>query len=364
MIVAELLHIIEQLYPLAFQESYDNSGSQVLFPDEEIKGVLLCLDITETILNEAIQHHCNLIISHHPALFKGVKNISPQTVKGRIIIKAVQHNVSLYAIHTNFDASVEGTNKILADLLQLKNTSILEPAQHQLKKLVTFVPVDHADKVREALFKVGAGKIGNYDSCSFNTEGYGTFKADKNCNPYVGEIGKVHSENETRVETIFPAYLQNMVVKTLIEHHPYEEVAYDVYLLENTYMQVGMGMVGYLHDPMSTSAFLQYIKRNIGSKVLRFNHSDKEIIQKVALCSGSGASFIQNAIKNNADAFITADLKYHDFTDCPSSMLLIDAGHFETEIHFVQKIFEIITKKNTNFAVRLSEYCSNPVNYF
>ena len=362
--VTELIKFIEQLYPLAFQETYDNSGSQVLFPDEEIKGVLLCLDVTEAVLAEAIKNNCNLIISHHPALFRSVKNISPQNIQGRIIIEAVQNNISLYAIHTNFDASIDGTNKILVDLLQLKNTEILEPVQHQLKKIVTFVPIDHAEKVREALFKAGAGKIGNYDSCSYNTEGYGTFRADEHCNPYVGEIGKVHCENETRVETIFPAYLQASIIKALIENHPYEEVAYDIYLLENSYSQVGIGMIGYLHDPMSKVAFLQYVKRCIGSIVLRFNQTNKEIIQKVAVCSGSGASFINTAIKNSADAFITADLKYHDFTDCPSGMLLIDAGHFETEIHFVQKIFEIITKKNTNFAVRLSENCSNPVNYF
>ncbi|HOU98414.1 MAG TPA: Nif3-like dinuclear metal center hexameric protein, partial [Bacteroidales bacterium] len=243
--VTELIKFIEQLYPLAFQESYDNSGSQVLFPDEEIKGVLLCLDVTEAVLAEAIKNNCNLIISHHPALFRGIKNISPRNIQGRIIIEAVQNNISLYAIHTNFDASIDGTNKILVDLLQLKNTEILEPVQHQLKKIVTFVPIDHAEKVREALFKAGAGKIGNYDSCSYNTEGYGTFRADEHCNPYVGEIGKVHCENETRVETIFPAYLQTSIIKALIENHPYEEVAYDIYLLENTYAQVGIGMIGY-----------------------------------------------------------------------------------------------------------------------
>lgn len=362
--VKELLSFIEQLYPLVFQESYDNSGSQISFSENEITGVLLCLDVTEAVIAEAIKNKCNLILSHHPILFKSVKSISSQTSKGKIIIEAIQNNISLYAIHTNFDASIDGTNKILADLLQLKNTEILDPIHHQLKKVVTYVPVEHVTKIRDALFMAGAGKIGNYDSCSYNIEGYGTFKANESCNPFVGNIGEVHIEKETRIETIFPAYLQNKIIKTLIENHPYEEVAYDIYLLENTYSRVGIGMIGYLQDPISSSAFLQFVKRSVGSKVLRYNKSEKDIIQKVALCSGSGASYIPIAIKNNADAFITADLKYHDFTDCPSNMLLIDAGHFETEIHFVKKIFEIITKKNTNFAVRLSEYCSNPVNYF
>ncbi|NSW46483.1 MAG: Nif3-like dinuclear metal center hexameric protein [Bacteroidales bacterium] len=362
--IKELIKSIEQLYPLAFQESYDNSGSQISFPENEINGILICLDITEQVIDEAIAKQCNLIISHHPLLFKTLKKINPETHQGRIVIKAIQNQVSIYAIHTNFDSSMQGTNRILADLLQLQNIEILEPVQHQLKKLVTYVPHDYAEIVRKALFDAGAGQIGNYDSCSYNVEGYGTFKANEGCNPYVGAINEEHHEPETRIETIFPAYLQNKIVSALLDTHPYEEVAYDIYMLENTYSQVGIGIIGYLLDPMSVLAFQQYVKQKIGCKVIRYNKSEKNIIQKVALCSGSGASYIQAAIKNNADAFITADLKYHDFTDCPSSLLLIDAGHFETEIHFVQKIFEIITKKNTNFAVRLSENCSNPVNYF
>jgi len=362
--IKELIKSIEQIYPLAFQESYDNSGNQISFPENDINGVLLCLDITEQVVDEAIAKQCNLIISHHPLLFKALKKITPDTYQGRIVIKAIQNQISIYAIHTNFDSSMQGTNRILADLLQLQNIQILEPVQHQLKKLVTYVPHDYVKKVRKALFDAGAGQIGNYDSCSFNVDGYGTFKANEGCNPHVGTINEEHHEPETRIETIFPAYLQNKIVNALLDNHPYEEVAYDIYLLENTYSQVGIGMIGYLLDPMSDYAFLQYIKQKIGSKVLRYNKSEKKIIQKVALCSGSGASYIQSAIKNNADAYITADLKYHDFTACPSNLLLIDAGHYETEIHFVQKIFEIITKKNTNFAVRLSENCSNPVNYF
>ncbi|MGQ9845930.1 MAG: Nif3-like dinuclear metal center hexameric protein [Bacteroidales bacterium] len=362
--VKEFIQFIEQIYPLAFQETYDNSGSQIFFPDEKIKGILVCLDITEKIVDEAIEKNCNLIISHHPLLFKALKNINSKTQQGRIIIKSIQHQISIYAIHTNFDLSMQGTNQILAHVLQLQNLKPLEPSEHQLKKLVTFVPHHHAENVRKALFDAGAGTIGNYDSCSYNVEGYGTFKANENCNPFVGEINKEHHEPETRIETIFPAYIQPKVIDALLKAHPYEEVAYDIYLLENTYNQVGIGMIGYLPDPMSITAFLQYVKQNIGTKVIRFNNTEKQIIQRVALCSGSGASYIQSALKNNADAYITSDLKYHDFTDCPSDMLLIDAGHFETEIQFVQKIFEIITKKNTNFAVHLSENCSNPVNYF
>jgi len=362
--VKELTHFIEQLYPLAFQESYDNSGNQIFFPNEEIKSALLCLDITEAIVDEAISKKCNLIISHHPLFFKALKKISDQNTQGKLIIKAIQNQISLYSAHTNFDASWEGTNRILCDLLKLENIEILDPVQHQLKKLVTFVPIEFVEKVRQAIFEAGAGVIGNYDSCSFNAEGYGTFKANENTNPFVGKAGELHQEPETRVETVFPSFLQGKIVNALLNAHPYEEVAYDIYLLENTYQRVGIGMVGYLHDPMKAGAFLSYVKDSLKCRVLKTNNSSKDIIQKVAICSGSGSSLIHSAIKNKADAFITADLKYHDFTECPSDMLLVDAGHFETEVHFVRKIFEIITKKNTNFAIHLSENCSNPVNYF
>lgn len=362
--VKELTQFIEQLYPLAFQESYDNSGSQIFFPNEEIKNILLCLDITEAVVDEATSKECNLIISHHPIFFKSLKEISDQNMQGRMIIKSIQNRISLYSVHTNFDASWEGTNRILCDLLKLENIEILSPVQHQLKKLVTFVPVEFVEKVRQAIFEAGAGVIGNYDSCSFNAEGYGTFRANKNTNPFVGKVGELHQEPELRIETVFPSFLQERIVDALLSAHPYEEVAYDIYLLENTYQKVGIGMVGYLHDPMSLSAFLAYIKDALKCRVLKTNNSSKDIIQKVSVCSGSGASFVNLAIKNKVDAFITADLKYHDFTECPSHILLVDAGHYETEIHFVRKMFEIITQKYTNFATYISENSFNLVNYF
>ncbi len=364
MIIKDFLSILEQKYPLAYQEPYDNSGSQILFIEKEIQGILLCLDITETVIDEAIKKNCNLIISHHPVFFKPINSIIAGNKKSNIIIKAIQHQISLYALHTNFDSSWEGSNRILADLLHLQNLEILDLSENKLKKLVTFVPNSHADKVRIALFEAGAGHIGNYDACSYNIEGFGTFRGNEESNPFVGEKGAIHKEPEIRVETIFPAYLESTIIQSLIDAHPYEEVAYDIYPLSNKHTHLGIGMIGYLSDPMSTDSFLWYVKEKLAASVLKYNHTSKKIIQKIAICSGSGHSLISKAIQRKADAYITSDLTYHHFTDSPSDILLIDAGHYETEIHFVKKIFEFITKKNTNFAVYLSENCLNPVNYF
>lgn len=362
--IKELIFELENLFPLAYQEHYDHSGSQIFFPQEEIKSVLITLDINEEVIDEAISKQCNLIISHHPIFFKPLHSIHQGNSLSNVIIKSIKNNISIYSIHTNFDSSWVGTNRILAELLELQNVTILSPSENQLKKIVTFVPHSHAEQVRLALFKAGAGNIGNYDSCSYNIQGFGTFRGNEEANPFVGEIGKIHEEPEIRIETIFPAYKENDIIQSLLKAHPYEEVAYDIYPLTNKNQRVGIGMVGFLKDPMSKDAFLWYVKERIKTKVIKYNHSTKNIIQKIAICSGSGASLINKAVQQQADAFITSDLTYHYFTDTPNKILLIDAGHFETEIHFIKKLFDIITKKNTNFAVHLSEYCINPVNYY
>lgn len=362
--ILELVKNLEKDFPLSHQESYDNSGFQISFPQHEITGLLLTLDIDKQTLDEAIEKKCNLIISHHPLLFKPIKNIRAQSVRGDIIIGAIQHEISLYSMHTNFDNSWNGTNRILADLFELQHVELIEPKKGLLKKLITYVPNEYADKVRNAIFIAGGGFIGNYDSCSYNSEGFGTFKANEACNPFVGEIGEVHHEPEVRIETIFPAHLQSTVIQALISSHPYEEVAYDIYPLDNEHNRVGLGMFGQLIDPMPVGVFLSYVKTTLSCQVLKTSKSSRQVIQKVAICSGSGASFIPLVASKQADAYITADTKYHDFTECPPDLLLIDAGHFETEVYFIKKLFDIIQKKNTNFAVHLSENCSNPVNYF
>jgi dinuclear metal center YbgI/SA1388 family protein len=361
--VKELISLIEKDYPLSFQESYDKSGGQIVFPESEITGVLITLDVREDIIKEAIEKNCNVVISHHPMFFKGINSIYETSETGKNAILAIQNNVSIYSMHTNFDNSWEGTNKILAEVLDLKNLEILSPFENALRKIVTFVPQSHVDVVREAIFKAGAGVIGNYDCCSYNVEGYGTFRANEDANPFVGEKGKIHKEPEVRIETIFPAYLESVVIESLLNAHPYEEVAYDIYPLINKHYRAGTGIIGYLSEPMSKDAFLWYVKDKIGTKVLKYNNCTKQLIQKIALCTGSGSTFVNKAIQKNADVYITADVSYHYFAD-NNNILIIDAGHFETEIFFVKKIFDYLTKKNYNFAVQLSENCVNPVNYF
>ncbi len=364
MTISEFIKSVEKDFPLAYQETYDNSGYQLSFSKNEITGILLTLDVNLSVINEAIQKKCNLIISHHPLFFKPVKTIQAHSAQGDIIIKAIQHEISLYSMHTCFDNSWNGTNRILADLFNLEKVKLIEPKKGLLKKLVTFVPVEYADKVRNAVFKVGAGYIGNYDSCSYNSTGFGTFKANENCQPFVGEVGELHQEKELRIETIFPSYLQSTIINALKAAHPYEEVAYDIYPLENEHPQIGTGMTGYLHKPMPQQDFLSFVKEKLSCTILRTSKCQKQLIHKVAVCSGSGSSLISLIHASQVDAYITADIKYHDFVDCPSDLLLIDAGHYETEILFSKKILNIIQKKNCTFAVHLSENSINPVNYY
>lgn len=360
--IKELIQSLIDEFPIAYQESYDNSGGQIVFNNEEITGVLLCLDVNNDIVTEAIEKKCNLIISHHPIFFKPIKKISDDY--DGFIISAIQHKISILSLHTNFDVSENGTNNILADVLKLENTVILSTIPDKLRKLVTFVPHDYVDKVRIALSEAGAGVIGNYDVCSYNVQGYGTFRANEKAIPFVGEKGEIHKEPETRIEMIFPQHLETRIIEALLKVHPYEEVAYDIYKLENKHPQVGLGRVGYLANPMTTEAFLYYVKEQLKCNVLRYNNTTKQIIQKVAICSGAGISLINEAISANVDAFVTADLKYHDFASAPSSLLLVDAGHYETEIFFMKKMFDVISKKNTKFAINFSEKTKNPINYF
>ncbi len=316
--IKEIIASLEKDFPLPYQESYDNSGSQIVFAEEPVQGVLVCLDVNERVIHEAIEKKCNLIISHHPLFFKPLFSIQSGNKNGNIIIHAIQNKLSIYSLHTNFDSSWEGTNRILATLLNLQHVEILDASENRLKKLVTFVPQSHADKVREALFEAGAGYIGNYDSCSYNTEGFGTFRGNEETNPFVGEKGVVHKEPEIRIETIFPSHVEHQLIQSLLAAHPYEEVAYDIYPLANKHPRVGIGMIGYLPDPMSQEAFLWYVKEKIGTSLLKYNQSSKNIIQKVAVCSGGGHSLIHKAIQKKADAFVTADLTYHHYTDTPS----------------------------------------------
>ncbi|MEO6166885.1 MAG: Nif3-like dinuclear metal center hexameric protein [Chitinophagales bacterium] len=360
----EITKALETFAPLPLQENYDNAGLLAGSHDQEISSALLCLDVTEAVLDEAIANGCNLVIAHHPVIFFGLKKITGSNSVERILLKAIRNDIAIYAAHTNLDNVKEGVNAKIAGRLELQNTAVLSPKGDHLMKLFTFAPIDQAERVRQALFDAGAGAIGNYDECSFNSDGTGTFRGNEFSNAYVGEKGKRHAEAETKIEVIFPYWLRNRIIAALQKSHPYEEVAYDVIALKNSWNQAGAGLVGNLAAPMETTSFLQYLKEKMQVTVIRHTRLHKKTISKVAVCGGAGSFLLNNAIESRADIFITADFKYHQFFDADNAILIADIGHFESE-QFTPEIFaEVLRQKFPTFAVRFTSVNTNPINYF
>ncbi|HMM10624.1 MAG TPA: Nif3-like dinuclear metal center hexameric protein [Bacteroidales bacterium] len=360
--VKDLLDLFEQEAPLALQEDYDNAGLIVGSPDRMVQSAMVCLDLSEAIIEEAAGKGCHLIITHHPVIFKGLKRLGNRTEVERIIVSAIRHDICIMAMHTNLDNVYQGVNHMLAEKLGLKDLAVLRPAEGSLCKLVTFCPIDHAQVVRSAMFDAGAGHIGNYDSCSFNAQGSGTFRAQADAKPFVGTIGEVHSEPEVRIETILPLHLAGSVVSAMKRAHPYEEVAYDLYPLLNGHQRVGSGMVGVLEKSMSAHAFLEHVQAVLGTPVLRHTDAYGKFIKRVAICGGSGAFLLPDARRSGADAFVTSDLKYHDFFD--AGLLLIDGGHYETEQFTTQLMANMIKKKFPTFAVLFPEQDYRVIQYY
>lgn len=362
--LAELTAYLESIAPLSYQEDYDNSGLIVGNANQEITQGLISLDCTEAVVDEAIRTGCEVIISHHPIVFKGLKKFNGKTYVERVVEKAIRHNIALYAIHTNLDSVMDGVNARICQTLGIRNPRILSAKNGILKKLVTYVPQSHAQAVRSALFEAGAGQIGNYSNCSFNAEGTGTFKAGMDTNPYVGEPGQLHYEGETRIETIYPAHLESKLLMALFLAHPYEEVAYDLYTLTNQHQQVGSGMIGELETPFDENGFLRHLKDRMQAAVVRHTALTGKPVKKVAVCGGSGGFLLKQAIAAGADVFVTADYKYHEFFDAEGKIVIADIGHFESEQFTQHLLYEIIRKKFSNFAVRLTEINTNPIKYF
>lgn len=359
-----LIKHLETFAPLNYQEDYDNSGLIVGHPDQEIHGALVALDCIERVVDEAILHGCNLVITHHPIVFKGLKRFTGKNYVERVVLKAIKNEIALYAIHTNLDHVEGGVNRVIAERLGLKNTKVLSPKGSILKKLVTFCPVAQADVLRDALFKSGAGEISNYSECSFNAKGFGTFKGGENTDPFVGEKGLQHQEPEIRIETVFKVQDERRVLLALFEHHPYEEVAYDIYPLDNKLQSVGAGMIGWLDEPLEGTEFLKMVKNAMDAVVIRHTRLLPKKIRKVAVCGGSGSFLLKEAIAAGADAFVTADFKYHEFFDADEKLVIADIGHFESEQFTSDLLIDIIQEKFPNFAIRLTEHNTNPINYF
>jgi len=363
MLLKEILSCLESFAPLAYQEDYDNAGLITGSYDMQVTGALITVDVIEEVVDEAIKKGCNLIIAHHPIIFSGLKKITGRDYIEKTVIKAIKNDIAIYAAHTNMDSVWGGVNSKIADKLNIKNQRILAPAEGQLMKIVYFVPEDYAEKTRMAIFKAGAGHIGNYDMCSFNQHGDGTFRAGEDTNPFVGNKGQIHLEKEIRVESIFPKHLKNTIIKSLIDSHPYEEVAYDIYSLENDFERAGLGVIGELENGIPELEFLNKVKEVFGAKCIRYTKLLGKPVKKVAVCGGSGSSLLKDALRQKADIFISADFKYHQFFDAEGQIVIADIGHFESEQITKELFYELLIKNFPKFAIHLSEINSNPINY-
>lgn len=361
--VKDITDQLENFAPLAYQESYDNSGLLIGNKNMELTGALCTLDVTEQVVNEAIENNCNLIISHHPVLFSPVKRFNDNTPSEKLTRLLIKNDIAVYCGHTNFDNIGYGVNHKIASKLSLQNTKILQPIKNNLVKIVCFVPQDHAERVRNSMFLAGAGHIGKYDSCSYNLEGYGTFRGGENSNPFVGTKGEMHTEKETRIETIVPKPILGGVINAMVKFHPYEEVAYDIYPLNNAQVNAGAGMIGQLKNPLNSEELLKLCKQVFNCEHIAYSGNKNKTIKKIAICGGSGSFLIEKAAQK-ADAFITGDIKYHQFLDANKELLLLDIGHFESEQFTPEIFYDIITEKFPTFAVRLSETRTNPVKHY
>jgi len=360
----DLVAVLEGFAAPELQEAYDNTGLLTGHPLTPCTGALCTLDVSPQVLIEAKNKGCNLIIAHHPIIFNGLKRLNGNSYVEQVIIEAIKNDIAIYAAHTNMDNVLLGVNGKMAAMLGVKNTSILSPKQKVLRRLITFAPNDKAEEVREAVFAAGAGHIGQYSSCSFNSKGIGTFKAEEGANPYVGEVGKVHQEEETKIEIVYPFYLESQIVKALTDSHPYEEVAYDIFTMENVHWGIGSGIIGELENPVEEHAFLQQVKDTFHCGAIRHTPLTGRMIRKVALCGGAGSFLIKKALSAGADIYITADVKYHEFFDAEGRMIIADIGHYESEQFTIDLFHDLIAKKFPTFAVLKTSINTNPVRYF
>lgn len=362
--IKDLIAPLEAWAPRSLQEDYDNSGLQVGDPEAEVNAAMVCLDCTEEVVEEAARLGCGLIISHHPVIFRGLKSLSGKGYVERTLLAAIRNGIALYAIHTNLDNVLDGVNGEIAARLGLKPLGTLAPKPGQLRKLVVFVPMEHADPVRNAVFKAGGGHIGNYDECSFTVGGMGTFRPGPGTNPFSGEQGVRSSEAEFRLEFIYHAPREQAIISAMLAAHPYEEVAYDLYPITNPHPGIGSGLIGEWDSPIPEAEFLAKLKQTFGLQVIRHTKTLGKPIRRVALCGGSGAFLIRSAIAAGADAYLTGDVKYHEFFDADGRLLLADIGHYGSEQFTMHLIQRRLGEHFPTFAVRLTETVTDPIHHY
>ena len=361
--IKDVTTILERLAPLSYQESYDNSGLIIGDRNDDLKSILITLDCTEEVLDEAIKNKCNLIVAHHPILFKSIKKLNGDNYVQRVIIKAIKNNISIYAIHTNLDNVMDGVNSTIANRLELINCKILQPKYDILKQLIVYCPESYSKKLKESLFSLGAGAIGDYEQCSFSSKGIGTFFPKNDSKPFIGEVGKVHEAPEDCIEMIFPKNIEGAIIECINKNHPYEEVAYQIFNLDIKYKNVGSGLIGELKESIEEKDFLSCLKDKMNTSIIRHTNLRNKKIKKVAVCGGAGSFLLSTAISKNADIFISSDFKYHEFFDADNKLVIADIGHFESEQYTKDLIYDFLRKKITKFAVRLSQVNTNPINY-
>lgn len=361
--INDVIAAIETIAPLDYAEDFDNVGLLVGDQSTQVTGVLVTLDTLENVVDEAIEKKCNLIVSFHPIVFSGLKKITGKNYVERVVIKAIQNKIAIYAMHTALDNSFVGVNAKICEVLGLQNIEVLIPQKQTIKKLITYVPIAHMEAVRQALFEVGAGSIGNYDHCSYSIEGMGSFRGNENSNPVFGEKGSTHYEKESQLNITFAKHLERKIVATLKKVHPYEEVAYEITTLENNNQHIGIGMLGELPEPQKAEEYLKTVKQRMNVGVIRHSKLLDKDIKKVAVLGGSGAFAIENAIASGADLYITADVKYHEFYKAENKLIIADIGHYESEQYTKNLLVDFLTKKFTNFAIVLSVCNTNPVKY-
>ncbi len=361
--IADITSFLESLAHPSLQENYDNAGLITGQSNWDCTGIICSLDATEEVVKEAIEKKCNLIVAHHPIIFGGLKKINGKNYVERTIIAAIKNDIAIYAIHTNLDYVINGVNGKMASMLGLKNTSLLSTEENSLKKIFSFAPVDKVEQVRYAIFEAGAGLIGNYSECSFNSEGTGTWKSGEGSNPYIGKVGEQHQEKEVKFEAVFPSFLETKIIAALKAAHPYEEVAYDVVPLANRHPEIGSGLIGELPETIQEQDFLSCLKQVFNLQVVRHTAFTNKPIKKIALCGGAGSFLVSKALAAGADAYITADMKYHEFFDAEGRMLIADIGHYESEQFTINLLQEVLEQKFPTFAVLKTAVITNPVHY-
>ncbi|HYG18045.1 MAG TPA: Nif3-like dinuclear metal center hexameric protein [Ohtaekwangia sp.] len=361
--IKDVTDYLETVAPKDYQEPYDNAGLLTGDPSWPVRGIITTLDCTEAVVDEAINSGCNLVVAHHPVIFKGLKKLTGSHYVERVIIKAIRHEVAIYAIHTNLDHVYHGVNHRICEKIGLHDLKILSPRKDTLSKLVTFIPKEDEERVKAALYNAGAGQLGKYKNCSFSLDGKGTFMPADDADPHIGEPGKQEIVDEARVEVIFPAFLEKTIVSALRSSHPYEEVAYYLSTLSNDNQEVGAGMTGLLDTPMEPKAFLQSLKNSMNLNMIRHTRPIDRPVKKVAVCGGAGSFLLPKAIQAGADVFVSADFKYHEFFDADSKIMIVDIGHYESEIFTKDLLKEVLIKKFPTFAINFSKTATNPISY-